>query len=331
MKTIRSIRIRLLSIFLTGFILLLLAIVLQTIGGKYSNLMYVPWLWLAALYLAPIIILFQIGERTVKRNATIIIALSGVFVLMSIFPILSQQYVSSSQGILPHLAYSNTLIISALILIPFELFLIYLIRKKLNIKKAADDSPDFSNMDPKVFISYNHNDREVALKIRDAIEKESIEVIIDQDDMMAGADIKGFIEKSIGESTVTVSLVSNNSLKSAWVALETIDTFFLERYQKNKKFIGCYLDDDFLQPDYTLKIIGDIDAQIKANQKLIPEYQQKMIDTRDLNNENTRLLALRGNLDGIVGRLKDSLCLDVREESFNQSMQKLMQAIQGDS
>ena len=331
MKTIRQIRIRLLSILLTGFILLLLAIVLQTIGDKYGSLKYVPWLWLGALYLAPIIVLFQIGERTVKRNATIILVLSGVFVFLSLLTILLQQYVASSMEVVPDLAYSNTLIVSAIILIPFELLLIYLIRKKLLIKTIPDDSPEFSNIDPKVFISYNHNDSKVALKIRDALEKENIEVIIDQEDMMAGTEIKNFIERSIGESTVTVSLVSNKSLKSAWVALETIDTFFLARYQKNKRFIGCYLDDDFFQPDYTLKTIGEIEAQIKTNQNLIPEYQQKMIDTRDLNNENTRLLALRSNLDGIVGRLRDSLCLDVREETFNQSMQKLIQAIQGDS
>lgn len=203
--------------------------------------------------------------------------------------------------------------------------------KKLYIKKVVDASTDFSNMDPKVFISYNHSDSEVALKILDALEKASIEVIIDQEDMMAGADIKNFIEKSIGESTVTVSLVSNRSLKSAWVALETIDTFFLERYMKNKKFIACYLDDDFFQPDYTLKAVTDIDEQLKTNQKMIPEYQQKMIDTRDLNIQNTRLLALRNNLDGIIGRLRDSLCLDVREEPFNQSMKKLIQAIEDDS
>lgn len=64
---------------------------------------------------------------------------------------------------------------------------------------------------------------------------------------------------------------------------------------------------------------------------MIPEYQQKMIDTRDLNTQNTRLLALRNNLDGIIGRLRDILCLDVREESFNLSMKKMIQAIEDDS
>lgn len=331
MKTIRLIRTRLLIIFLIGFILLLLAIVLQTIGGKYGDQIYVPWLWLALLYIAPLMVLFRIGERTVKRSATIIFVLSGLFVFLTLLTILLQQYVASSQEGLPYLAFSNTLKISALVLIPIELFIVYLIRKKLYIKKEADDKVEFANLDPKVFISYNHNDSGTATKIKDALEKAHIEVIIDKEDMMAGTDIKAFIEKSISESTVTVSLVSNKSLKSAWVALETIDTFFLERYMKNKKFIACYLDDDFFQSDYTLKAVDDIDKQIKANQKLVPEYQEKMLDTRDLNNQNTRLLALRNNLDGIVGKLRDSLCLDVREESFNDSIQKLIQAIEGDS
>jgi len=153
-------------------------------------------------------------------------------------------------------------------------------------------------------------------------------VIIDQEDMRAGDDIKAFIEKSIRESTVTVSLVSNESLTSAWVAMETVDTFFQERYSRRKKFIACYLDDDFFQTGYTLKAIDEIDKQIKANQDLIPEYHKKMLDTRDLNSQNSRLLALRSNLDGIVGKLRDNLCLDVREATFEASMGQLVAAVE---
>ena len=67
--------------------------------------------------------------------------------------------------------------------------------------------------------------------------------------------------------------------------------------------------------------------QIKENQKLISDYHEKMLDTRDLNDENTRLLALRNNLDGIVGKLRESLSLDVRENLFKKSMKRLILAI----
>jgi hypothetical protein len=46
-----------------------------------------------------------------------------------------------------------------------------------------------------------------------------------------------------------------------------------------------------------------------------------------LNDENTRLLALRNNLDGIVGKLRESLSLDVRENLFKKSMKRLILAI----
>ncbi len=69
---------------------------------------------------------------------------------------------------------------------------------------------------------------------------------------------------------------------------------------------------------------------ISNNQEFIPEYHEKMLDTRDLNTQNTRLLVLRNNLDNIVGRLRDSLCLDVRENTFAQSMKQLTEAIESE-
>ncbi len=331
MKTIRQLRKRLLSIFLTGFIVLFLVLILQTYSGKYRGLVYIPWLWFILLYIGPILVLYQIKERTKKINAPEIVILSGLFVLGTLLVIVLQPFAASGQNRPTYLAYGNILKTSALFLIPLELLLVYLYHKKLYRKQAPGVNVPFIDQDARIFISYNHNDREVAFRIKEALEKEDIDVIIDEVDMIAGTAIKEFIENSISEATVTVSLVSNKSLRSAWVAMETIDTFFLEKYRTNKKFIACYLDDDFFQSDFTLKTITEIDKQIEANQKLIRGYQKKKLDTRDLNNQNTRLLALRNNLDAIVGRLKDSKCLDVREESFGQSIQKLIDAIYDDS
>ena len=206
------------------------------------------------------------------------------------------------------------------------MLLIYIYRIKLYIKEGNGKI----TMDPKVFISYNHNDSVTALKIKDVIEKAEIPVIIDVVDMKAGTDIKEFIQNSLIEATAIVSLVSNKSLKSAWVAKESIDTLFLETYMENKKFIACYLDDDFFQNDYTLKTVDIIDLQIKEVQDFIEQSHDKGIDTRDLNNQKSRLIELRNGLDGIIGRLRDSLCLDVRKNSFDQSMKKLIETIEGD-
>ena len=249
---------------------------------------------------------------------------SILYVFATVLTILLQDLAPSMNKMPVYLSRVDTLKKSSLFLVPLEGILIYLIWK---IKKDGIFLPP----DPKVFISYNHKDSLTAIIIKDAIEKASIPVIIDTVNMKAGADIKEFIQNSLKEVTVIVSLVSNNSLKSAWVAKETLDTLFLENYMENKKFIACYLDDDFFQNDYTLQTISIIDLQLKEVQDTIEQSQDKGIDTRDLNNRKSRLIRLRNGLDGIIGSLRDSLCLDMREESFDQSIVKLINVIRADS
>lgn len=178
-----------------------------------------------------------------------------------------------------------------------------------------------------VFISYNHGDSEIADKLKAALEEEGIVVRIDKAIMEAGADIQGFIESSIRDTDVTLSIVSNRSLPSAWVALESITAFYNEKLQSNKKFIACYIDDDFFKPDYRLKVTKQIDAKIEEIDKLIPEYIARKIDTNDLNSQKTRLYNLRHNLGDILLRLKDSLSLDMREGGFNESLAKIVKTI----
>jgi TIR domain len=74
----------------------------------------------------------------------------------------------------------------------------------------------------KVFISYNHEDRLVADKLKSALEGEGVSVTIDNAAMRAGANIQDFIESSIRDSDLTLSIVSNRRLLSACVALESI-------------------------------------------------------------------------------------------------------------
>ena len=180
---------------------------------------------------------------------------------------------------------------------------------------------------PKVFISYNHADSEVADKLKAALEAHHIYVHIDKAVMEAGADIQSFIESSIRETDVTLSLVSNNSLLSAWVAMESINTFYNERLQDGRKFIACYLDDDFFQLDYRLRATRRINAKIDEIEKLMSEYAVERIDSTDLNSQKTRLYAMRNNLGAILDRLRSSLCLDIREARFEESVTKIVKAL----
>ena len=180
---------------------------------------------------------------------------------------------------------------------------------------------------PTVFISYNHGDREIAGKLKATLEQNGIVVRIDSETMQAGEDIKSFIERSIRDTGVTLSIISNKSLLSAWVAMETINTFYHEKFKEDKKFIACYIDDDFFSPRFRLDATKKIDEKLKEIDGLIPEYIQNKIDTIDLNNEKTRLHQLRNNLGEILLRLKESLTLDIREDQYDASLARILDTI----
>ncbi len=259
MKTIRSTKKRLLIILLTGFVILFVMLLMQTMGDKYSKRVYVPWLWFSLLYIIPLLVLYQIRSSAQKIRSTGLILLTVLFTATTLLTILLQGLVPIPEGELQFKSRARTLWTSLLFLFPLELLLVYLFRNKLRIPRANRATEDPIPPDPKVFISYNHSNSETAKKIQEVLQKAEIDVIIDKDNMLAGDSIKEFIENSIRDSTVTLSLVSNESLKSAWVAMETIDTFFHERYMKHRKFIACYLDDDFFQAEYTLQAVDEID------------------------------------------------------------------------
>ena len=88
----------------------------------------------------------------------------------------------------------------------------------------------------KVFISYSTKDKETATKVKAALEQHGIEVKIDRESMRAGGNIRDFIDNSIRETDVTLSIVSENSLASDWVAFESVESFAVEK-------IGPFLGD----------------------------------------------------------------------------------------
>jgi len=179
----------------------------------------------------------------------------------------------------------------------------------------------------KVFISYNHHDREIAMRLKETLEKNGIEVTIDAKAMKAGADIKEFIEHSIANTDITLSIVSNKSLLSGWVAMETVNTFYYAKFQEDKKFIACYIDNDFFNREFTLKAVEKIDGEIQEIESLMAKYAEQKTDSGDLNAEKTRLFDLRNNLNKIISRLRDSACIDIRGDLFETNLPNIIESI----
>jgi hypothetical protein len=312
----------LLTILLSGLVILFLILIIQTFGGRYDQHIPSAWLWYFIIYLPPFVIAYMAKNKNPRASISpMLFIVSILYVLSTILIIFMQPYAEIEAEKLPH----ETLITSLLYLLPMQLLMDFFVWREVLSSSSVDSVEPFG--EPLAFISYNHHDSDIAIKVYDFLDKHGIQTIMDRNNMNAGEDIKAFIEKSILNSNVTVSLISNKSLESAWVAMETIHTFYFQHFHAQKKFIACYIDDDFFQNDFTINMIHRIDAKIKVNQDLVQAAQAKMIDTRDLNDENTRLYELRNNIDQIVGKLRASLCLDIRDASFQGSMNKLLASI----
>jgi hypothetical protein len=101
-----------------------------------------------------------------------------------------------------------------------------------------------------------------------------------------------------------------------------------EKTNAAKKFIVCYLDDDFFRRDFTDKALDSIEEEIKEIQALIGYRMKKNRPIRDLQNDLDRMTNLRNNLDEIIRRLRESLCIDIRPEHFENNFNKIVQAIE---
>jgi hypothetical protein len=180
---------------------------------------------------------------------------------------------------------------------------------------------------PRVFVSYSHEDAAAAARLANLLRASNVDVVIDTDAMRPGERIPDFIDRSIRDCDAVVSVISNRSLLSAWVASETIKSFSRNKWTPDMTFVGCYLDEEWFRPEFRLECTRQIDERLQRIEQLLPDYAARRIDSSDLNEEKTRLYSLRNNLGDILAVLRDTLCLDIRDERFDESGRRLVAAI----
>lgn len=135
-----------------------------------------------------------------------------------------------------------------------------------------------SNRRNRVFISYNYNDRDVAHRISEALQREQIDVIFDYKDISAGDNVFDQI-RYMYESSETVIVLLSKSLFSSNYFQNEFPQYFFEEARKRKVNIipilvqKCQIPSDFLEFGI-VNLTNDFEKglkQVVQKLKIIPE------------------------------------------------------------
>lgn len=196
----------------------------------------------------------------------------------------------------------------------------------VNVNPTTPPATNTNNL-PKVFISYNHKDKVHVTTLKLLLKMANIPVTIDSEVMSVGQDIEQFINQCMRDTDVTLSVISDNSLESAWVAMETVNTFAAQNLGK-KKFIPCYIDSNFFSNEKNQARMQKVEQTIEELKAQIQTRMTQDLAFEDLNLQWKRQRKLRENLPDILAKLQSTLCMDISPNEIERNFPKILQAIQ---
>jgi hypothetical protein len=179
---------------------------------------------------------------------------------------------------------------------------------------------------PKVFISYNHQDSEIAEKIKGYLEAKGIQVTIDKEMLGASEDITKFIYRCIRDNDVIISIVSTRSLQSAWVGQESINSLVAENVD-DKYFIACRIDDDYTRDKFLIGEIKKIKDLIQTKELEREELAALDVDTAYIDREISRFKDLKNNLPKILRKLTEAKTINLAGNEYEKGMENVVATI----
>lgn len=134
---------------------------------------------------------------------------------------------------------------------------------------------------PRVFISYNRLDRDLAEDLARKLDQRGAKASIDVLNPL-GDGVTDFIQREIGKADVVVLLVSRHSMESIWVWKELTISSGL-----NKRLITYVVDENYYDDDFQSQMIDFLDRRIE-----------------ELRAELNRLIDRRSPTDNVYAALK---------------------------
>jgi len=324
----------LLNIWWVGTLAIALLFIVQTMGGVFGRHVGSAWIWLL-ITCGPMIGLlyfykFSGKEVFINKTSFNIIRIVSILFLLGALCIL---VLKPALG--PNISANTYLNRTRMILLVPQLFLFFYTFLYLRNPRQQPLTPYGKEQEkaqrtkPLVFISYSHSNRDEAQAVKDHLEANDIDVLIDERVLQAGGNIRDFIIDCIKESDATLSIVSTKALMSSWVGMESILTFQAKIFDEDKLFLPVMLDTEFFgisfigdKTEELLKKSEEIQAEIDRMEKLA-----RQADLSTMAQEKARYDKLINNLPGIIAHLKNHLTIDITGDAFQPGMESVTDKI----
>lgn len=180
-----------------------------------------------------------------------------------------------------------------------------------HLKSREDNISTFEynfNPKPKLFISFNNQDKEHVDLIESVIGNDFVEVIRFDKHFNGSNDIEDSINASIKKSKATLLIVSFHSLSSAWVGTETHLSLVSEDLLNRKIFV-CSFDNSLFDPILISEIA--IELENKKNtfneeirRRKYSDNVDENIETYDFDEDNHRIVVHKSSFINTVKALK---------------------------
>ncbi len=162
----------------------------------------------------------------------------------------------------------------------------------------------FSKSKPKIFVSFNKDDKDKVDMIESYIGNEFAEVIRFDKHFIGSKDIEESIDESISDSRITLLIVTYSSLSSSWVWEEVYLSLRTEKALKRKLFI-CSFDDTLFDADQITQISLDIERKNQIIEKEIKKRRTNAgVETYDIDDDRLRIIVHSSTFIDTVKKLK---------------------------
>lgn len=120
---------------------------------------------------------------------------------------------------------------------------------------------------PKAFISYSHNDKDIAVKLSKHLMKNGIEVWIDKWEILPGDSlVQKIFEEGLSGIDAFIVIISKSSVNSKWVKQE-LDVALIKRIEGITRIVPVLVDEteipDAIKPLKWIDISGDFDRAVR--------------------------------------------------------------------